>query len=184
MSEDPQAVGPADKRAGETTSPRPAAPTAKAHAVRRRKSRKARAAQMREAAKRGSAAAAKGRRRIMIVDDHIEDLKPSMPALDPLAAAQEEARHAKEGNVKLARAVDILREGLELLVVAEIDRKTGIPVDAPTLRQLAAACLDKYSQHVGQNWRAARNKLTGPSLAGTKGNKPVHESQMGMPPEE
>lgn len=121
-------------------------------------------------------------RRLVSQDDRLVDARPHLPPLDPLAAAQEEARHAKEGNLKLARAVEILREGLELLVVAEIDRQTGVPVDAHTLRSLAAACLDRYSTHVGQNWRTAKNKLTGATLAGTKGNRPVHESQMGAPP--
>lgn len=196
---DPTAVGPPTKRAERSSSARPAAPKRpeiftgdgarplsehanlaldkgtiverpKPHTVRRRKSRKARAAQMREAAKRGSASAARGRtpqiRRLMVQDDRLVDAKPSMPGLDPLAAAQEEARHAKEGNVKLGRAVEILREGLELLVVAEVDNKTGLPVDARTLRQLAAGTLDRYSQHVGQNWRSAKNKLTGATRAG------------------
>lgn len=155
----------------------PTAETAAAVATPRSKRRRRRTAK----AKRGAAPKI---RRLMVQDDRLVDAKPSLPRLDPLEAAQEAARNAQEGNVKLAKAVDILRLGLETLVIAEFDNLTKLPLSVRDLRQLAADTLDAYSTHVGQDWRAKRNKLTGATLAGTKGNKPVHESQMGMPPEE
>lgn len=92
--------------------------------------------------------------------------KPRLPHLDPLEAAQEAARHAQEGNRKLALAVDAMRSALETIAVAEIDRATGLPVTARDLRQLATEGLDAYSALTGQNWR--RVKLTGPSRAGDR----------------
>lgn len=92
--------------------------------------------------------------------------KPRLPHLDPLEAAQEAARHAQEGNRKLALSIDALRQALETIVTAEIDRTTGLPVQARDLRQLAIEGLDAYSQLTGQNWR--RVKLTGPSRAGDR----------------
>lgn len=107
-------------------------------------------------------------RRMVVNDDRLEDFKPPLPPLDPLEAAQEEARHAKEGNLKLAKAVEILREGLELIVIAEFDHRSGVPVDAGTLRKLAAAALDRYSAHTHQSWRSSKNKLTGATRAGDR----------------
>jgi hypothetical protein len=106
--------------------------------------------------------------KLRIVNDQIvaDRPRPPLPPLDPLLAAQEAAHHALEGNLKLSRSVDILREGLETIVIAEVDRRTGIPVGARELRELAAACLDRYSTHTGQNWRLPRNKLTGATRAG------------------
>lgn len=83
--------------------------------------------------------------------------KPKMGHLDPLEAAQETARNAQEGNLKLARAVDALRAGLEEISVAEIDNATGLPVSARDLRLLAVSTLDAYSKLTGQNWR--RHKI-------------------------
>jgi hypothetical protein len=109
--------------------------------------------------------------------------KPPLPKLDPLEAAQEEARHFKEGNLKLGRAVEALREGLEVITVAEWDHKVGRPVTNEDLRKLAVAALDRYSAIIGQSWRT--NRLTGPSRAGTTGNAPVHERSIpDNPPED
>ena len=91
--------------------------------------------------------------------------KPKLPALDPLAAAQEEALHAKTGALRLGRAVDALRTGLETIVVAEMDMQTKLPVSAQQLRQLALEALDAYTQVSGQSWR--RHKLIG-SYAGDR----------------
>lgn len=94
--------------------------------------------------------------------------KPSLGLPDPLWAAQETARCASEGNLKLAKAVDALRETLETIVAAEYDRVTKLPVSATQLRQLAVAGLDRYTAVCGQNWRLARNKLTGATRAGDR----------------
>lgn len=83
--------------------------------------------------------------------------KPKMGHLDPLEAAQETARNAQEGNLKLARAVDALRSGLETISIAEVDNTTGLPVSARDLRLLAVSALDAYSKLTGQNWR--RHKI-------------------------
>jgi hypothetical protein len=83
--------------------------------------------------------------------------KPKLGHLDPLTAAQETARNAQEGNLKLARAVDALRTGLETISVAEIDNTTGLPVTAQELRILAVSALDAYSALTGQSWR--RHKI-------------------------
>lgn len=83
--------------------------------------------------------------------------KPKLGHLDPLEAAQETARNAQEGNLKLARAVDALRSGLETISIAEIDNTTGLPVSARDLRLLAVSALDAYSKLTGQNWR--RHKI-------------------------
>lgn len=83
--------------------------------------------------------------------------KPKLGHLDPLEAAQETARNAQEGNLKLARAVDALRAGLETISIAEIDNTTGLPVSARDLRLLAVSTLDAYSKLTGQNWR--RHKI-------------------------
>lgn len=91
--------------------------------------------------------------------------KPRLGLPDPLAAAQEEARLAKEGNQKLCAAVDTLRAGLETIVTAEWDRSTQSPVTAPDLRRLAVETLNAYSQLTGQSWR--RNPLVG-SRAGDR----------------
>jgi hypothetical protein len=79
--------------------------------------------------------------------------KPNLPPLDELAAAHEAARHAQEGNTKLARAIDALRECLQIIVVAEMDNHTKLPVTARDLRALAVEGLDAYSAITGQNWR-------------------------------
>lgn len=101
--------------------------------------------------------------------------KPPIPALDPLEAAQEAARHAQEGSLKLSKAVDTLRTGLETIVHAEMDHQTKLPVTLKDLKGIAIEALDAYSQISGQNWRRA--KLVG-NWAGTTGNAPVHERQM------
>jgi hypothetical protein len=79
--------------------------------------------------------------------------KPKLPPLDSLEAALETARNAQEGNLKLARSVDVLRQTLETIVMAEIDNSTGLPVAAADLRTLAVAGLDAYSKLTGQSWR-------------------------------
>jgi hypothetical protein len=85
--------------------------------------------------------------------------KPRIGLPDPLEATQEAARLAQNGNLKLAKAVDCLRQGLETIVTAEMDRRTGLAVSAKELRMLAAATLDAYSAICGQSWR--RHKLIG-----------------------
>lgn len=85
--------------------------------------------------------------------------KPRLGVPDALEAAQESARLAKEGNLKLSRSVDVLRATLETITQAEQDRQTGLPVSAKDLRMLAVQGLDQYSQISGQNWR--RNPLIG-----------------------
>lgn len=91
--------------------------------------------------------------------------KPRLPALDPIQAELEAGRNAIEGNRKLSLAVDALREALQVIVIAEMDNATGLPVSALQLRQLAGAGLDRYSQLTGQSWR--RNPIIN-SWAGDK----------------
>jgi hypothetical protein len=86
-------------------------------------------------------------------------VKPNLPPLDPVAAAIEAARHAQEGNTRLARAIDCLRECLQIIVVAEVDNQTKLPVTARDLRALAAEGLDAYSALTGQDWRSPRNRV-------------------------
>lgn len=85
--------------------------------------------------------------------------KPSIGLPDALEAAQEVARNAQEGNLKLARSVDALRTALETIVIAEMDRRTGLPTTTKDLRGIAMAGLDAYSQVSGQSWK--RHKLIG-----------------------
>jgi hypothetical protein len=94
-------------------------------------------------------------------------ISPLRVPLDPLLAAQEEAIHAKEGNLKLSKALEIMRGGLETIAYAEMDTTTGLPTTTKDLRILAVAALDAYSTFVGQNWRKA--KLKG-SYAGDRSN--------------
>ncbi len=77
--------------------------------------------------------------------------------MDPLEVALEDARNAKAGNQKLAKALEVLRGTLETIVVAEFDHTTQLPTTARDLRMLAAQGLDEYSRLVGQSWR--RNPL-------------------------
>lgn len=93
--------------------------------------------------------------------------KPKLPILDPLEAAQETARCAQEGAHKLGRAVEVLRQGLETLAVAEYDHEEGRPLGARDLRRIACETLDAYSALSGQNWRNPRNKIVG-SRAGDR----------------
>lgn len=87
--------------------------------------------------------------------------KPNLPNLDPNDPAvwQEACRQAQEGNTKLARAIDALRECLQIIVVAEMDNHTKLPVTARDLRALAAEGLDVYSALTGQNWRLPKNRV-------------------------
>lgn len=101
--------------------------------------------------------------------------KPSIGVPDPLLVAQEEARHAKEGSAKLQRAVEVLREGLETITVAEWDRVERREVTANELRKMAAKTLGEYSALTGQNWK--RHRIVH-SHAGGTGNPPVHEGNM------
>jgi len=167
-TENPTSAEPTTASAAETTAPR----------VKRRRGRAQRALAMRAAAKRGSANARSAPRG----DPAPKEPRPPVEPLDPLEAAQEAQRHAQEGNLKLSKAVETLRDGLETIAFAETDRQTGLPVSTTVLRRLAVACLDRYSAQVGQNWRKA--KLTGATRAGTTGNRPVHEREMGLPREE
>lgn len=94
---------------------------------------------------------------------------------DPLEAAQEAQRLAQEGNVKLARSIDVLRMAVETIVSAERDNTTGLAVTAEDLRGIAIAGLNEYSRVSGQSWK--RHKIVG-NWAGGTGNKPIHEREM------
>ena len=85
--------------------------------------------------------------------------KPSLGLPDPLEAAQEAARLAQEGNLKLSRSVDALRTALETIVIAEVDNTTGLPTTTKDLRGIAVAGLNAYSQVSGQSWK--RHKIIG-----------------------
>lgn len=85
--------------------------------------------------------------------------KPSLGLPDPLEAAQEAARLAQEGNVKLSRSVDAMRLALETIVIAELDNRTGLPTTTRDLRGIAVTGLDAYSQISGQSWK--RHKIVG-----------------------
>lgn len=89
------------------------------------------------------------------VMDQVEKRPIGLP--DPLEAAKEEARCAKEGNLKLAQALETVLETLELIVIAEQDLKTGLPVSAKELREFAVTGLDAYSRLTRQSWR--RHKI-------------------------
>ena len=84
---------------------------------------------------------------------------------DPDASSQEALRLAKEGNLKLCKAVDVLRAALENITLAEYDRVARCPVAASDLRRMAVEGLDAYSRLTGQSWR--RHKLQG-SYAGDR----------------
>lgn len=101
--------------------------------------------------------------------------KPKLGLPDPLEAAQEAARLAQEGSLKLSRSVDALRIALETIVMAEVDNQTHMPVTTRDLRGIATSGLNAYSQISGQSWK--RHKLVG-SWAGGTGNAPVHERDM------
>lgn len=103
--------------------------------------------------------------------------KPAIPHLDPLEAVQESLRCAQEGNAKLQGAIEALREALETIVVAEVDRRTGLPVSALELRSLAVQGLDAYSQLTGQSWR--RTKLRG-SFVGDRSLPSAAESEASL----
>ena len=92
--------------------------------------------------------------------------RPPLGLPDPLWAAQEAARCAMEGNLKLAQSVEALRQTLETIVHAEFNNAEKRPVTAAELRELATSGLDAYSRICGQNWRRA--KLTGPTRAGDR----------------
>lgn len=96
---------------------------------------------------------------------HVNGTKPSLGLPDPLEAAQEEARHAKEGALKLSSAIDLMRTALETIVIAEVDNRTGLPVSTKDLRGLAVEALNAYSALTGQSWR--RHKIIG-SWAGDR----------------
>jgi hypothetical protein len=109
------------------------------------------------------------------VDALAQSEKPKLGLPDPLEAAQEAARLAQEGSLKLSRAVDALRATLETIVIAEVDNSTGMPTTTRDLRGIAIAGLNEYSRISGQSWK--RHKLVG-NWAGGTGNKPVHEREM------
>ena len=96
----------------------------------------------------------------------VEAERGSIGLPNPLEAAQEAARCAQEGNLKLAKAVETLRMGLEMMVEAEWDRETNAPVSAADLRKMAIGALDAYSAIAGQSWR--RYKLSGATRAGDR----------------
>jgi hypothetical protein len=89
--------------------------------------------------------------------------KPKLPPLDPNDASiwQQAARLAQEGNTKLARGCDILREGLQMLVYAEFDHSTKppTPMTVSMFRAAIAEVLDAYSAETGQNWRLPKNQV-------------------------
>ena len=89
--------------------------------------------------------------------------------LDPLEQYREAARLAQAGNKRLSDSVDILRNGLEMLTVAEIDNETRPPrALAPSdFRRIAAEILDQYAAVSGVNWRLRKNRLIG-SRAGDR----------------
>ena len=97
--------------------------------------------------------------------------KPPLPPLDPAVAYRQAAEAAQEGNVKLARACDILREGLQTLVIAERDNLTGLMVSAEELREIARATLDAFSRFSGQDWRRVRVVHTRAGTATPKGQR-------------
>lgn len=92
-------------------------------------------------------------------------VRPPVPRLDPLEAAQEAQRHAQEGNLKLARAVDVLRTSLETIIQADWDHVANRACSAGDLRQIALRAMDEYSSISGQSWR--KHKLIG-SRAGDR----------------
>lgn len=83
--------------------------------------------------------------------------KPPLPSLDPMEQAREAARLAQEGNLKLCRAVEVLREAMELAIMAEVDNTTGQMVTPKQLREILVTGLDEYSRLTHQSWR--RNKI-------------------------
>lgn len=83
--------------------------------------------------------------------------KPPLPSLDPYEQAREAARLAQEGNLKLCRAVEVLREAMELAIMAEVDNTTGQMVTPKQLREILTVGLDEYSRLTHQSWR--RNKI-------------------------
>lgn len=89
--------------------------------------------------------------------------RPSLGLPDALGAAQEAARLAQEGNTKLARAVDVMRMALELIVTTSqpgmFDRQTGRPVSTQDLGNMALEALNAYSALTGQSWK--RHKIIG-----------------------
>lgn len=88
-----------------------------------------------------------------------------MGRVDPLYAAQEAARCAQDGNLKLAKAVDVMRAALETIISAEWDHEAGRAVSPQDLRNIALSAMNEYSGLTGQNWRRA--KLIG-SYAGDR----------------
>ena len=86
-------------------------------------------------------------------------VKPPLPPVDGLAAALEATRHAQEGNVRLSRAIDVLREGLQTISIAEMDNYTKMPVSAQQLRVMAVETLQAAAALAGQNWLTPRNQV-------------------------
>ncbi len=91
--------------------------------------------------------------------------KPSIGLPDEREASREEIALAKEGNLKLQRAIEALRATLETIVVAEFDHHRETRVSAQELRTMAREGLNEYSRLTGQNWQ--RHKLVG-SRAGDR----------------
>lgn len=69
--------------------------------------------------------------------------KPRLMHLEPLAAAQEAARNAQEGSVKLSRSIDECRKVLQMIASAEWDNERNRPVLAEDLRKMAQAFLSE-----------------------------------------
>lgn len=101
---------------------------------------------------------------------------PRIGLPDPLEAMTSAYRNAQEGNLKLQRSIDAMRQGLETIVQAEFDNETRLPTTATDLRKLAIETLDAYSRLTGQSWR--RHKLIG-SYAGDRNLGKVQEYNNG-----
>ena len=95
--------------------------------------------------------------------------KPHLGLPDELDATQEACRLAQEGNVKLARSVDVMRAALEMIATLSqpgmIDRQTNLAISTNDLGNMALEALNAYSHLTGQSWK--RHKLIG-SRAGDR----------------
>lgn len=109
------------------------------------------------AARRTAMRESNSRQTLVSVMDGVRGERPPLPALDPMEQAREAGRLAQEGNLKLCRAVEVLREAMELAIMAEVDNTTGQMVTPKQLREILTVGLDEYSRLTHQSWR--RNKI-------------------------